>query len=231
MSRSKARAHTGDVSALNNWPMPAPAAVIIVGHSERRHDHGESDEMVQAPRPLPRFSAPVWISMHLRRRDPGRARGKKSGGTMCRARSSAHWQHCPTPATADNTVVRLRACMGDRHRARRQSMQDVARTHARSDEAAHSARLSVFDWRADMPHCLWRLGQARQCQQLSSALDDVDGALWFGGASLKAVEFLADHCHICMNGSDLRQRAGVAFRAAAFRLAVGPSVFEFPHSP
>lgn len=39
-------AHTGDISA--EMLADAGAAYVIVGHSERRADHGESDEMVRA---------------------------------------------------------------------------------------------------------------------------------------------------------------------------------------
>ncbi|WP_436641739.1 triose-phosphate isomerase [Microbaculum sp. FT89] len=39
-------AHTGDISA--GMMADAGAAAVIVGHSERRQDHGETDEMVRA---------------------------------------------------------------------------------------------------------------------------------------------------------------------------------------
>ena len=41
-----AGAHTGDVSA--EMLADAGAEIVIIGHSERRRDHGESDEMVRA---------------------------------------------------------------------------------------------------------------------------------------------------------------------------------------
>ena len=56
-------APTPATSARRCWPMPA-AAIVIVGHSERRADHGETDAMVRAKaeaahgrRPDPRSSA------------------------------------------------------------------------------------------------------------------------------------------------------------------------------
>ena len=39
-------AHTGDISA--EMLADAGATAVIVGHSERRHDHGESDALVHA---------------------------------------------------------------------------------------------------------------------------------------------------------------------------------------
>jgi triosephosphate isomerase (TIM) len=40
----KEGAHTGDISP--GMILDAGAALVIIGHSERRHDHGETDEMV-----------------------------------------------------------------------------------------------------------------------------------------------------------------------------------------
>ena len=46
--RSPSGAHTGDISA--EMLADAGASAVIVGHSERRTDHGETDALVQ-PRP------------------------------------------------------------------------------------------------------------------------------------------------------------------------------------
>ena len=78
-------AHTGDIAA--EMLADAGAVAVIVGHSERRADHGETDALVA------RKAAAAWragLTRHrLRRRDRGRARRRRDPRTRRRASSPA----------------------------------------------------------------------------------------------------------------------------------------------
>ncbi len=78
-------AHTGDISA--EMLKDAGASHVIVGHSERRTDHGETDAIVRGQgrgRVARRHSR-----HHLHRRDQGRARARLDPRHPVRARSPA----------------------------------------------------------------------------------------------------------------------------------------------
>ena len=55
--------HTGDVAAV--MLVDAGASHVIVGHSERRADHGETDAGVKAPRPVKRAKPEVGTPAEL----------------------------------------------------------------------------------------------------------------------------------------------------------------------
>ena len=78
---------------------------------------------------------------------------------------------------------RLRAGLGDRHRARR-------RPSPISPRCTAMIRARDAPRRRQHAHPLWRLGQAEQRRRIPGAATDVDGAL-VGGASLEAADFWA----------------------------------------
>jgi triosephosphate isomerase len=169
-------AHTGDIAA----PMLADVGCkyVIVGHSERRQGHNESDARVRAKAKTAHEAgliAIVCIGETLAERDAGRAfdvvRGQLAGSL-------------PLDAGASNTVVAYEPvwAIGT---GRNATAAQVGEVHAlirgeltrRAGDAGNVRILYGGSVKASNAHELL-------------AVDDVDGAL-VGGASLKADEFLA----------------------------------------
>ena len=114
-------AHTGDVSA--EMLKDAGATAVIVGHSERRADHGEGDREVQAEGAGRAPRRPDGDRLH--RRDRGRAPGRADAR---RGRAAARGLAARQGDGARHGR-RLRAGVGDRHRADRAGVADVAEVH------------------------------------------------------------------------------------------------------
>ena len=167
-------AHTGDVSA--EMLRDAGASHVIVGHSERRTDHGETDAQVAAKATAAHgcgLVAVICLGETLEERDAGRALEVVTGqlkGSL------------PTGATAANTVIAYEPVwaigtgrvpttdqIGEIHGALRAALRDLMREadgvrllYGGSVKGANAAE--IF------------------------AVHDVDGAL-VGGASLTAEQF------------------------------------------
>ena len=155
---------------------------VIVGHSERRADHGETD----ADRPRQgrgRAGAPgSWPSSASARRESEREAGEALDGR--RPRSSP--ARCPTAPTAADTSSSPTSRSG---RSAPASPRPSPTSPRCTPASARSSR-SASARRAPHPHPLRRLGQARQRRASCWRSPNVDGAL-VGGASLKAADFLA----------------------------------------
>ena len=142
-------AYTGDISA----PMlkDAGGSYVIVGHSERRAGHGESDALVRAKAEAARPGRPDRRSSASARR----ARNARPGG---RSRSSSGQvpARCRRARRRDSRR-RLRAGLGDRHRPdsdrRPMSRRCMPRSASCCGELYGAAG-------ARNPHSLRRLGQA-----------------------------------------------------------------------
>ena len=91
-------AHTGDLSA--EMLKDAGAAAVIVGHSERRADHGERDADVRAKARGRAARRADWRSSASARR---RASARPGSRSMSSARQLAG--SLPTEATAADTVI------------------------------------------------------------------------------------------------------------------------------
>ena len=164
---SESGAHTGDVSAA--MLRDAGAAYVILGHSERRADHGESDETVRAKTQAAWAAglvAIVCVGETESQRDAGEALSVVAGG-----------------ATPETLVVAYEPvwAIGT---GRTPSNDDIAEMHTHM-----RARLSErFAAEADGMRLLYggsvKPGNAAEI----FALADVDGGL-VGGASLKAADF------------------------------------------
>ncbi|HEX5795705.1 MAG TPA: triose-phosphate isomerase [Geminicoccaceae bacterium] len=162
-------AHTGDLSA--DMLKDAGCQAVIVGHSERRHGHGESDALVRA-----------------------KAEAALAAGLMpilCIGETEAQWTtgqtldvlarqldgSLPGAASADTLIVAYEPvwAIGT---GRTPSLDDIAGTHAH-------LRRRVGDL-ALLYGGSVKSGNAREIL----AVPEVDGAL-VGGASLDATEFWA----------------------------------------
>ncbi|MGM0586600.1 MAG: triose-phosphate isomerase [Pseudomonadota bacterium] len=170
-------AHTGDVSA--EMLADAGASAVIVGHSERRADHGEQDADVRAKAEAAwraGLSAIICVGETEAERDAGRALdvvGAQLAGSV------------PEGATAANTVVAYEPvwAIGT---GRTASTEDIAEMHRFLRETLAGR----FGAEAEGMRLLYggsvKPGNAAEI----FAVEDVDGGL-VGGASLKAEDFAA----------------------------------------
>jgi triosephosphate isomerase len=176
-------AHTGDVSA----PMlkDAGCSYVIVGHSERRTDHGETDEMVKAKAQAALaagLNVIVCIGETLEERDAGK--------TLDVNRRQLHGS-LPDGATAGNTVVAYEPvwAIGTGRTATPEQAQEVhemIRTELSGKLDASAAEGMRILYGGSM--------NAKNAAELL-AQRDIDGGL-IGGASLKADDFwtIAQSC-------------------------------------
>ena len=167
-------AHTGDLSAA--MLADAGCVHIIVGHSERRGDHGETDGLVRAKAEAVRAASMVpiiCIGETADQRDAGRAvevvRGQLDGSL-------------PDGATSDTVVIAYEPvwAIGT---GRTPTTADIAEVHA-------SLRARLGDRGAGGARVLYGGSVKPDNAKEILALGDVDGAL-VGGASLNADDFWA----------------------------------------
>lgn len=169
-------AHTGDISAA--MLLDAGARLVIVGHSERRQDHGETDAMVKgkAESALP---AGLAVILCVGESDTVREAGDAVGTVAAQLDASL-----PSATPAGRLAVAYEPIwaigtgkvpsvseIGEMHRALR------ARLIARYGDEGQEIRLLY--------------GGSVKASNAAEifAIDDVDGAL-VGGASLSATDFL-----------------------------------------
>ena len=168
-------AHTGDISA--EMIADAGGSFVIVGHSERRTDHGETDSEIQAKAAAAwraGLTAIICVGETLEEREAGQTL-EIVGGQL---RGSV-----PDGATASNTVIAYEPvwAIGT---GKVPTLEEIAEVHddirarlsERFGEDAHEMRLLY--------------GGSVKPSNASDifAVSNVDGAL-VGGASLKAADF------------------------------------------
>lgn len=170
-------AHTGDISA----PMlkEAGASHVIVGHSERRTDHHESDDVVCEK------AQAAWRAGLVAIICVGETLAQREGGLTLDVVGQQLAGSLPAGATAQNTVVAYEPvwAIGT---GKTPTVDDVAEVHAfirrqlveRFDSAGQEMRL-LYGGSVKPSNAVELLG-----------VNNVDGAL-VGGASLKAMDFLA----------------------------------------
>jgi triosephosphate isomerase len=176
-------AHTGDLSAEMFADLGATA--IIVGHSERRADHGETDAVVQQKAQAAwraRLVAIVCIGETRAQRDAGQALeicGAQLAGSL------------PDGATAANVVVAYEPvwAIGTGLTPTAKDIEQVhgfIRDRLEARFASEGAKMRILYGGSVKP------GNAAELM----AVPNVNGAL-VGGASLKAADFLAiaKGCH------------------------------------
>lgn len=170
-------AHTGDISA--DMLKDAGASIVITGHSERRTDHGESDEMVSAKAQAAwraGLCAIICIGETLAQRE-----AKETLGILSRQIAGS----VPSEALSTTTIIAYEPvwAIGT---GLTPSADDIAAAHAhiRTELARH-----IGDEARNMRILYGGSVKAGNATELM-ALANVDGAL-VGGASLKASDFLA----------------------------------------
>jgi triosephosphate isomerase len=170
-------AHTGDISA--EMLADAGAKAIIVGHSERRADHGESDALVRQK------TEAVWRAGLTAIVCIGETREQRDAGKMLDICGSQLKGSLPEGSTAANLVVAYEPvwAIGT---GLTPTPQDVEQVHSfiRGSLAnrftSEGARIRILYGGSVKPSNAAEL----------MAVANVNGAL-VGGASLKAADFLA----------------------------------------
>ena len=167
-------AHTGDLAAAQL--RDAGATHVILGHSERRADHGETDAEVSAKAVAAHQAGLVTIIC------VGETEGQRDGGDTLQVISQQLAGSVPDCATAENTVIAYEPvwAIGT---GRTPTDDQIAEVHARI-RADLSER---FADGADMALLYGGSVKAGNAVQIF-AIADVNGAL-VGGASLKAEDF------------------------------------------
>jgi len=170
-----AGAHTGDISAL--MLADAGASHVIVGHSERRADHGEANETVKA-------KAEAVLAAGLKAIVcVGETEAERDAGTTLEVVASQLAGSLPDGANADNTIIAYEPvwAIGT---GRTPSVGDVADVHT-----AIRARLVARFAEAGNNFAVLYGGSVKPSNAVElMAAANVNGAL-VGGASLKATDF------------------------------------------
>lgn len=168
-------AHTGDVSA--EMLADAGAQAVIVGHSERRADHGERSQDVKA-KALAAYRAGLTAIICV-----GETAGERAAGLTLNVVERQIVGSLPDGATAANTVIAYEPvwAIGT---GLTPTVDDVGEVHRFlrdlvADKAADGAGMRLLYGGSVKP--------ANAAELM--AVDNVNGAL-VGGASLKAVDFL-----------------------------------------
>jgi triosephosphate isomerase len=175
---AKSGAHTGDIAAV----MLAEAGCrhVILGHSERRADHGESDELVRLKTGAAHAAGLIAIVC------VGETLEERDGGAMLARIGSQIEGSLPVAITAENTVIAYEPvwAIGTGRTPTAADVEEV-HTHIRGDierrfGAGVAGGLRILYGGSMKPSNAAEL----------LAIDGVDGGL-IGGASLKAEDFLA----------------------------------------
>ena len=167
-------AHTGDISAMQL--KDAGADHVILGHSERRADHGETDAMVAAKAAAAHAAGLTAIIC------VGETGAQRDAGETLAVIASQLDGSIPKGATAANTVIAYEPvwAIGT---GRTPTLDQIAEVHALmrerlEDKVADAAQVRLLYGGSVKP--------ANAAEIF--AIPHVDGAL-VGGASLKAADF------------------------------------------
>ncbi len=169
-------AHTGDVSA--EMLRDAGATAVIVGHSERRTDHGECDRDIRAKASAAHRAGLVAIVC------VGETAGERAAGLTLQVVARQLAGAVPDEATAASTVVAYEPvwAIGT---GLTPTLADVAEVHG----AIRKALAARFGGEGERMRILYGGSVKPQNARELMAVPNVDGAL-VGGASLKASDFL-----------------------------------------
>lgn len=172
----KSGAHTGDISA--EMLKDAGATAVIVGHSERRTDHGEGDGVVNAK------AQAAWRAGLVAIVCVGETEAERKAGQAVSIVQGQLNNSVPDGATAENTVIAYEPvwAIGT---GLTPTAQDVEEMH----KAMRDNLLSRFSDAGAAMRLLYG-GSVKPANAAElMAVSNVNGAL-VGGASLKAEDFL-----------------------------------------
>ncbi|MES2600050.1 MAG: triose-phosphate isomerase [Pseudomonadota bacterium] len=170
-------AHTGDISA--EMLADAGATAIIVGHSERRTDHHETDALVRAK------AEAAWRAGLVAIVCVGETQAERDAGQTLEIVGRQVAGSVPDGATAANLVVAYEPvwAIGT---GRTPTTKDVEEVH----KLIRDRLKDRFSGEGDLVRILYGGSVKPSNAAELMAVANVDGAL-VGGASLKAVDFLA----------------------------------------
>jgi len=170
-------ANTGDISA--EMIADAGGKLVIVGHSERRTDHGETDAIVAAK------AAAAWRAGLIAILCIGETEEQRSSGLALEVLARQIAASVPTEGTAANLVLAYEPvwAIGT---GLTPSEGDIAEAHTHI-RAKLAERIGEAE--AGKTRILYGGSVKPANAEAILALADVDGAL-VGGASLKAADFL-----------------------------------------
>jgi triosephosphate isomerase len=170
-------AHTGDISAA--MLADAGAEAVILGHSERRADHGETDETVAAK------VAAAWDAGLTAIICVGETELERDAGTALAIVAAQIEGSVPSGATANNTVIAYEPvwAIGS---GRTPTLEDIAEIH----DAVRAQLVDRFDEEGERMRILYGGSMKPENAAGILAIQNVDGGL-VGGASLHATDFLA----------------------------------------
>jgi triosephosphate isomerase len=171
-------AHTGDIAAPMLWDLGCRA--VILGHSERRANHGESSALVRAKAVTARAVGLLTIIAI------GETLAQRDAGHTIDVVSSQLRESVPEDSDTDNTVIAYEPvwAIGT---GRTASVEQVAEVH----KAIHAEmKVLMGPKKAAGLRVLYGGSVTPANAQSLLALDTVGGAL-VGGASLKADQFWA----------------------------------------
>lgn len=174
----KSGAHTGDVAAVMLKDLGA--SHVILGHSERRADHGETDAQVRAKAVAAHTAGLVAIIC------VGETEAERDAGQTLAVVGRQFAGSVPEGATAANTVIAYEPvwAIGT---GRTPTIPEVAEVHAAIRGLA--AKTLGAETAAALKILYGGSMKPSNAKELL-ALDDVDGGL-IGGASLKVEDFWA----------------------------------------
>jgi triosephosphate isomerase len=170
-------AHTGDIAA--EMLADAGAEMVIVGHSERRADHGESDAVVRAK------AEAAWRAGLVAILCVGETEAERRMGSALEVVTTQLAGSVPAGATAANLVIAYEPvwAIGTGLTPTRDDIAEM-HAHVRAELAGR------FPKEAPMIRILYGGSVKPDNAAEIFAVDGVNGAL-VGGASLKAADFLA----------------------------------------
>ncbi len=169
-------AHTGDISAA--MLKDAGASAIIVGHSERRENHSETDDIVlQKAQAVHNQGLMAIVCI-------GETKGQRQAGLTIEVVSRQLAASVPEGATAKNTVIAYEPvwAIGT---GLVPTLEDVANVH----KAIRKALCERFPAQGANMRILYGGSVNPTNAQDLMSVENVNGAL-VGGASLKATDFL-----------------------------------------
>lgn len=169
-------AHTGDIAA--EMLADAGAVAVILGHSERRADHGETDAMVA------RKTEAAWRAGLMAVVCVGETEAERDAGQTLASIAAQLAGSLPEEATAENLVIAYEPvwAIGT---GRTPSLAEIAEVHAFLRESLETR----FGFGTAQAIRLLYGGSVKPGNAAEIfAVANVDGAL-VGGASLKAEDF------------------------------------------